>query len=225
VSLPLRILAEFLGTAVLVMAVVGSGLLGESLSDDLGVVILINQVATVLVLGVLVALLMPISGAHINPAVTVVMALRKEVSLGDSVAYLLAQVIGGLVGAIGAHAMFDQPPIQWGAHERLTTGTFLGEVIATAGLVALILTAIYQHRTHLLPLLVPAWIGTAFFFTSSTSFANPAVTLGRMITDSFTGIAPSSVLGFVFAQLVGALLAVALIVPFRIAYQRAQEVS
>lgn len=225
VKRPVRLIAEFLGTTVLVMAVIGSGLLGERLSNDLGVVILINQVATVLVLGVLVAVLMPISGAHINPVVSVVMALRRELSVAEAAMFILAQAAGGVLGAIGAHAMFDQALIQQGATERLSPGTFLGEVLATAGLIAIILAAIQQQRTRLLPMLVPAWIGAAFFFTSSTSFANPAVTLGRMFTDSFTGIAGVSVPGFVLAQLLGGLVALLLSIPFRPTRPLQKEVS
>ncbi|MDR9396930.1 MIP/aquaporin family protein [Pontimonas sp.] len=220
---PLRLLAEFLGTAVLVMAVVGSGLLGQALSADLGVVILINQLATVMILGVLVALLMPVSGAHINPAVTLVMAIRREISPGLAVGYVLVQLAGGVFGTVVAHVMFERQVLEFSTNDRLSLGTFVGEVVATAGLLALILTAVYQQRSHLLPLLVPAWIGAAFFFTSSTSFANPAVALGRMFTDSFSGIAPGSVTGFIGAQVVGALLAIVLVLPFAQAHKK--EVS
>jgi glycerol uptake facilitator-like aquaporin len=220
---PLRLLAEFLGTAVLVMAVVGSGLLGQALSADLGVVILINQLATVMILGVLVGLLMPVSGAHINPAVTLVMVIRREISLGLGVGYVLVQLAGGVFGTVVAHVMFERQVLEFSTNDRLSLGTFVGEVVATAGLLALILTAVYQQRSHLLPLLVPAWIGAAFFFTSSTSFANPAVALGRMFTDSFTGIAPGSVTGFIGAQVLGALLAIVLVLPFSQAHNK--EVS
>lgn len=220
---PLRLLAEFLGTAVLVMAVVGSGLLGQALSADLGVVILINQLATVMILGVLVALLMPVSGAHINPAVTLVMVIRREISPGLGVGYVLVQLAGGVFGTVVAHVMFERQVLEFSTNDRLSLGTFVGEVVATAGLLALILTAVYQQRSHLLPLLVPAWIGAAFFFTSSTSFANPAVALGRMFTDSFSGIAPGSVSGFIGGQVLGALLAIVLVLPFAQAHNK--EVS
>lgn len=206
-----RLVAEFSGTAVLVMAVVGSGILGQSLSQDLGVVILINQVATVLVLSVLIAVLLPISGAHINPAVTAVMMLRRELGVGSGLAYILVQLLGGIGGTFTAHLMFEQPVLQVSTNDRLGVGTFVGEVIATAGLLIIILVASSRGQTSRLPLMVPAWIGAAFFFTSSTSFANPAVTLGRSFTDSFTGIAPGSTPGFIAAQLVGALLAIAIV--------------
>jgi glycerol uptake facilitator-like aquaporin len=205
-SLPRRLFAEFLGTAALVMVVIGSGLMGQRLSADLGVVILINQISTVLGLAVLVALLIPVSGALINPAVTLVTTLRRELSASEGLGYGVVQHAGGLAGAVGAQAMFDLPLVEFSDNQRLTTGSFLGEVISTAGLIAVILTAIAQSKAGWLPLLVPAWIGAGFFATSSTSFANPAVTVGRMFTDSFTGIAVESVLGFIAAQVLGALL-------------------
>ena len=213
--LVLRLVAEFLGTAALVAAVVGSGIMGESLTSDTGVVLIINQVATVLALAVLVALLLPLSGAHINPAVTLVMALTHRISPGAAVGYVAVQLAGGVLGTVIAHAMFDRPLLELSTNDRLGPGTFIGEVVATAGLLAVIVTALYQEKTHWLPWLVPAWIGAAFFFTSSTSFANPAVTLGRVFTDSFTGIAPGSLFGFVTAQIVGAILALVIVLPFQ----------
>jgi len=228
-SLPRRLFAEFLGTAALVMVVIGSGLMGQSLSGDLGVVILINQISTVLGLGVLVALLIPVSGAHINPAVTLIMTLRRELSAGEGLSYGVVQLAGGVAGAVGAQAMFDLPLVEFSDNQRLTTGVFVGEVVSTAGLIAVILTALAQSKATWLPLLVPAWIGAGFFATSSTSFANPAVTVGRMFTDSFTGIAVESVLGFIAAQVLGALLGwllVALFYPTRVAPEpRGDEVS
>lgn len=213
--LVLRLVAEFLGTAALVAAVVGSGIMGESLTSDTGVVLIINQVATVLALAVLVALLLPLSGAHINPAVTLVMALTHRISPGAAVGYVAVQLAGGVLGTVIAHAMFDRPLLELSTNDRLGPGTFIGEVVATAGLLAVIVTALYQEKTHWLPWLVPAWIGAAFFYTSSTSFANPAVTLGRVFTDSFTGIAPGSLFGFVTAQIVGAILALVIVLPFQ----------
>lgn len=218
--LTLRLCAEFLGTAALVAAVVGSGIMGQSLSSDAGVVLVINQLATVLALAVLVALLLPLSGAHINPAVTVVLALTRRISAGDALGYVLVQLAGGVLGTLVAHLMFDRPLLELSNNDRMGPGTFVGELVATAGLLAVILTALYQEKTAWLPWLVPAWIGTAFFFTSSTSFANPAVTLGRVFTDSFTGIAPASLLGFVAAQLVGALIALVVVNPFQRAFMK-----
>lgn len=219
-QLVLRLVAEFLGTAALVAAVVGSGIMGESLTSDTGVVLIINQVATVLALAVLVALLLPLSGAHINPAVTLVMALTHRISPGAAVGYVAVQLAGGVLGTVIAHAMFDRPLLELSTNDRLGPGTFIGEVVATAGLLAVIVTALYQEKTHWLPWLVPAWIGAAFFFTSSTSFANPAVTLGRVFTDSFTGIAPGSLFGFVTAQIVGAILALVIVLPFQKAFTK-----
>ena len=218
-----RLSAEFFGTAALVAAVVGSGIMGETLTSDSGVVLVINQLATVLVLAVLVALLLPLSGAHINPAVTLVMALTRRISTGAAFGYVAVQLAGGVLGTVIAHAMFDRALLELSSNNRIGTGTFVGEVVATAGLVAVILTALYQEKTHWLPLLVPAWIGTAFFFTSSTSFANPAVTLGRVFTDSFTGIAPESLVGFVGAQLVGAVLALVVVLPFQRAFTKESQ--
>ncbi len=218
-----RLSAEFVGTAALLAAVVGSGLMGESLTSDTGIVLVINQLATVLALAVLVALLLPLSGAHINPAVTLVMALTRRISTGAALGYVAVQLVGGVLGTVIAHAMFDRTLLELSSNNRIGTGTFVGEVVATAGLVAVILTALYQEKTHWLPWLVPAWIGTAFFFTSSTSFANPAVTLGRVFTDSFTGIAPESLVGFVGAQLVGALLALVVVLPFQRAFTKESQ--
>jgi len=223
VPLVFRLSAEFFGTAALVAAVVGSGIMGETLTSDSGVVLVINQLATVLVLAVLVALLLPLSGAHINPAVTLVMALTRRMSPGTAVGYVAVQLAGGVLGTVIAHAMFDRALLELSSNNRIGTGTFVGEVVATAGLVAVILTALYQEKTHWLPWLVPAWIGTAFFFTSSTSFANPAVTLGRVFTDSFTGIAPESLVGFVGAQLVGTVLALVVVLPFQRAFTKESQ--
>jgi len=223
VPLVFRLSAEFVGTGALVAAVVGSGLMGESLTSDTGIVLVINQLATVLALAVLVALLLPLSGAHVNPAVTLVMALTRRISTGAAFGYVTVQLVGAVLGTVIAHAMFDRTLLELSSNNRIGTGTFVGEVMATAGLVAVILTALYQEKTHWLPWLVPAWIGTAFFFTSSTSFANPAVTLGRVFTDSFTGIAPESLLGFVGAQLVGALLALVVVLPFRRAFTKESQ--
>ena len=211
----LRLLAEFLGTAVLVAAVVGSGLMGQSLTSDLAVILIMNQIATILVLAVLVALLLPVSGAQINPAVTLALVATRQMPLGLGVGYLVVQLAGGVLGTLTAHAMFERTLLESSTHDRLGEGTFVAEIVATAGLVAVVLTALYQQRQEWLPWLVPAWIGTAFFFTSSTSFANPAVTLGRVFTDSFTGISLESLPGFVSAQLLGALVAVILVAPFR----------
>ena len=205
--------AELIGTALLVAAVIGSGIMAEAVTSDVGLRLLLNQLSTILGLGVLIAALMPVSGAHINPVVTFALFLRRAVSGADAVMYVLAQLLGSLGGVVLAHVMFGEVPISISGQDRLTTGTFVGEVVATAGLVAVIILLAHRGHEAAIPLAVPAWIGSAFFFTSSTAFANPAVTLGRMWTDSFTGIAPLSGLGFIGAQLVGMALALALVTP------------
>jgi glycerol uptake facilitator-like aquaporin len=203
--------AELIGTALLVAAVIGSGIMAEAVTSDVGLRLLLNQLSTILGLGVLIAALMPVSGAHINPVVTFALFLRRALSGADAVMYVLAQLLGSLGGVVLAHVMFGEVLISISDQDRLTTGTFVGEVIATAGLVAVIILLAHRGQESVIPLAVPAWIGSAFFFTSSTAFANPAVTLGRMWTDSFTGIAPLSGLGFIGAQLVGMALALALV--------------
>jgi arsenate reductase len=199
-----RVLAEFLGTMILVAAVVGSGIMATTLSDDVGVQLLMNMLATVLVLGLLIWTLGPISGAHFNPAVTGVALARREMAVGEGVAYIPAQVLGAITGAILANLMFDLPAVEMSTTERTGGNLLLGEVVATAGLLWIIGALTRTGNGRLGPVLVPAWIGAAYFFTSSTSFANPAVTIGRMFTDTFAGKAPSSVLPFVAAQLGGA---------------------
>jgi glycerol uptake facilitator-like aquaporin len=203
--------AEFIGATLLVAAVIGSGIMAEAVTSDVGLRLLLNQLSTILGLGVLIAVLMPVSGAHINPVVTLALFLRRALSGADAVMYVLAQLLGSLGGVVLAHVMFGEVLISISDQDRLTTGTFVGEVIATAGLVAVIILLAHRGQESVIPLAVPAWIGSAFFFTSSTAFANPAVTLGRMWTDSFTGIAPLSGLGFIGAQLVGMALALALV--------------
>ncbi len=205
--------AELIGTALLVAAVIGSGIMTEAVSSDVGLRLLLNQLSTILGLAVLIAALLPVSGAHINPVVTFALFLRRTLSGADAVMYVLAQLLGSLGGVVLAHVMFGEVLISISGHDRLTTGTFVGEVVATAGLVAVIILLAHRGQESVIPLVVPAWIGSAFFFTSSTAFANPAVTLGRMWTDSFTGIAPLSGLGFIGAQLVGMALALALVTP------------
>ena len=219
-TLRVRLLAEFLGTALLVAVVVGSGVMVDNLTSDGAVALLLNQFATILALGVLVALLLPISGAQINPAVTLTMIIRRTMTLAEGLGYIAVQILGGVLGTIAAHAMFDRALIEVSTNERITPGTFLGEMVATTGLIALILTAIYRRKTSWLPLFVPAWIGAGYFFTSSTSFANPAVTIGRMFTESFSGIATTSAPWFIAAQLVGVLIALVLVAPFERAYRK-----
>ncbi|HEY7858974.1 MAG TPA: MIP/aquaporin family protein [Candidatus Nanopelagicales bacterium] len=201
-----RLVAELLGTGVLVAAVVGSGIMASRLTTDVGLQLLINALATVAALGVMIATLGPISGAHFNPAVTLIAAIRREVSPGEASLYVAAQFAGGLAGVAVANLMFGLPAWQASTHHRAGSGLLLGEAVATAGLLLVIGVLTRTGRGRLGALAVPAWIGAAYFFTASTSFANPAVTLARSLTNTFTGIAPADVMPFVAAQLVGAAL-------------------
>jgi glycerol uptake facilitator-like aquaporin len=200
------VLAEFVGTAVLVMTVVGSGIAAQRLTDDAGVQLLINALATVATLGVLIAVLLPISGAHLNPVVTLVLVIRHELRPTLGMPYVVAQLIGGAAGTLLAHGMYEHSVVSTYDGDRGSLGTCLGELIATAGLVLVVLLA----QRAALAWAIPAWIGAAYFFTSSTSFANPAVTVARALTDSFAGIRWIDVPGFVMAQVVGGLLAIVL---------------
>ena len=199
-----RLAAEALGAGLLVAAVIGSGIMATNLTSDVALALLINAVSTIAALGVLIWTLGPTSGAHFNPAVTLVAAIRREVATGEAAAYLVAQGLGGVLGAGLANAMFGLPAWHLSTTARTGPDLLLGEVVATAGLVWVIGALTRTGRGHLGPVLVPVWIGAAYFFTSSTSFANPAVTFGRMFSDTFTGIEPGSVLPFMGAQLIGA---------------------
>lgn len=199
-----RLAAEFIGTGLLVAIVVGSGIMGTNLTDNLALVLLINALATVAGLGVLIWTLGPISGAHFNPCVTAVATLEREMKPAEGAGYVGAQVAGALGGVALANVMFGLPGWEPSTNVRSGWGIWLGEVVATAGLLWIIGALTRTGRGHLGPILVAAWIGSAYFFTSSTSFANPAVTIGRSLTDTFSGIAPSSVLLFVVFQLIGA---------------------
>jgi glycerol uptake facilitator-like aquaporin len=204
-------LAEFAGTTLLVCVVVGSGIMGVNLSHDVGVSLIINALSTIMALALLILVLGPISGAHLNPAVTFVHILRRSLPAGEAVAFVVAQITGAIVGAMLANLMFDLPLIQISTHERVSTGLLVGEVVATAGLIAVIGILSARNQERLIPVAVAAWIGSAYFFTSSTSFANPAVTIGRVFSDTFAGISPASVLPYIAAQLVGALFGIAVV--------------
>lgn len=201
-----RLFAEFVGTATLVATVVGSGIMATNLSTDVGVQLLINTIATVFVLYILITLFAPISGAHLNPLVSGIAYFRKDLSLSHAISYVSAQILGGSLGAVLANLMFQHPAIEPSQHLRNGGHLLLGEVIASAGLILIIFLAIKQGIDKKIPRLVAAWIGAAYFFTSSTSFANPAVTIARSLTDSFSGIKLSSVPAFIAAQIVGAIL-------------------
>lgn len=212
-----KLTAEFLGTLLLSWVVIGSGIMGSKLTDDLAVVLLINALSTILALGLLIFFLGPISGAHFNPAVSLVQLLRREISPTTFVLYSLSQVLGAISGAALANASFERAVIEFSSQGRAGWGLYLAEVAATAGLIAIIVMLLERGRQDLIPIGVAAWIGSAYFFTSSTSFANPALTIGRSFTDSFAGIAPGSIGAFVAAQLAGALLGLAVARFFRTA--------
>ncbi|MDH6115231.1 glycerol uptake facilitator-like aquaporin [Kitasatospora sp. MAP12-15] len=211
-----RAAVEFLGTGALVAVVVGSGIQAAKLSQDVGVQLLANSLATVFGLGVLIALLGPVSGAHFNPAVTLAAWWTgrrggEGVRPREVAAYVPAQIAGAIGGSVLADAMFAEPLVRFSTHDRSAPHLWLGEVVATAGLVLLILGLGRTGRAPFAPAAVACYIGAAYWFTSSTSFANPAVTIGRAFTDTFAGIAPASVLPFIGAQLIGAAVAVALV--------------
>ncbi|MEJ7633773.1 MIP/aquaporin family protein [Aeromicrobium sp.] len=210
-----RLLAEFLGSALLVTVVVGSGIAAAQLSpDDTGIQLLENSTATVLGLAILILMLGPVSGAHFNPVVTIADWFLSRgdpqgFSAGHIAPYLVAQTAGAVGGSLLANAMFDVGTT-FSDHQRASSGHLLGEVVATAGLVLLIFSLVRTDRTVVVAPAVGAYIGAAYWFTSSTSFANPAVSIGRMFSDTFAGIAPSSVPAFVVAQVVGAAIGVGL---------------
>jgi glycerol uptake facilitator-like aquaporin len=200
-SLTQKIFAEFLGTLLLLCTVIGSGIMAERLADgNVAVALLGNTLATVFILFVLIETLGGISGAHFNPLVSVVMLWRK--SKLQLACYVLAQMAGAVAGAWLAHAMFDLAILQTSSHIRTGTGQWIAEGVATAGLIFVILRSDYAHAKA--SGLVAAYIGAAYWFTASTSFANPVAVLGRMLTDSFAGIAPQNALGFVLAEVAGA---------------------
>jgi glycerol uptake facilitator-like aquaporin len=208
-ALPRRLLAEFVGTLLLLATVVGSGVMGMDLSDgNKGIALLANAGATSAMLYVLIALLGPVSGAHMNPAVSLVARLRGELATPELAGYMLVQVAGAVGGVVLAHLMFGLDVVQPGDHIRAGASQWLSEGVATAGLVLTILVGV-QRRPAAVPVLVAAYIFAAYWFTASTSFANPAVTLARSMTRTFAGIRPGDVPGFVLAQLAGALLGLA----------------
>ena len=204
-----RLAAEALGTFFLLAAIVGSGIMGEQLAGgNLAVVLIGNTLSTAAALIILIMLFAPVSGAHFNPAVTLAFLLRREISPGAAGIYVATQIASGITGVLAVHAMFDRPLVQFSQQARYGTGQWLGEGIATFGLVMTILGAI-RWRPSTVPYAVGLYIAAAMWFTSSTSFANPAVTIARVLTDSFSGIAPDSALPFIAAQLLGAALATA----------------
>ncbi|MDP9402956.1 MAG: aquaporin family protein [Actinomycetota bacterium] len=203
-----RTFAEALGTALLTLAVVGSGIAAQRLSpDDAGLQLLENAAATAAGLVAIILALGPVSGAHLNPVVTLAARVFGSLDTRQAASYVGAQVVGGALGAVVANVMFSLPAIELSTHSRSSGALWSSEVVATFGLLLVILAVVRSGRSSVAPLAVGAYIGGAYFFTSSTSFANPAVTLARSLSNSFAGIAPSSVPAFVLAQLVGAALA------------------
>ena len=205
-----RLFSEFLGTLTLVAIVVGSGIMATNLSPDIGVQLLINAISTVFGLAVLIQILCPISGANFNPVVTMVDLIQKRTNFLTFIQYVIAQTAGAITGAILANAMFSHPLIEISTKARSGGNQYLGEIVATAGLILIINLMIHQEKMNLIPVIVASWIGSAYFFTSSTSFANPAVTIGRIFSDSCAGIAPGCVTKFIAAQILGALIGLGL---------------
>jgi glycerol uptake facilitator-like aquaporin len=213
-----RLVAEALGTGLLVVAVIGSGIMASRLSpNDVGLQLLENAAATAGALIGLILMFGAVSGAHFNPVVTLVDRLFGSLSTRDGVCYVGAQVVGGCIGAVVANLMFELPAVEWSTNSRSSGGLWLSEIVATVGLLLVIHGCVRTGRASAVPFAVGVWIAGAYFFTSSTSFANPAVTIARMLSDTFAGIKPSSAPMFIVMQLVGALLAFALI---RVLYPR-----
>jgi glycerol uptake facilitator-like aquaporin len=203
------VLAEFVGSLLLTAAVVGSGIMGERLAaGNLAVVLLANTAATVAVLGALIAMFGPVSGAHFNPVITLVALFGRQIGASRSVAFVAAQIAGSCAGAALANAMFELPLIQASTHVRGGSAQWLSEFVATAGLVLIAFTSPSGKEAAWR---VPAWIAGAYWFTASTSFANPAISIGRSLSDTFAGIRPADVPGFVLAQLAGGLAGALLI--------------
>ncbi|MGX5848525.1 aquaporin [Mesorhizobium sp. PL10] len=207
-SVPRRVAAEALGTAFLVATVVGSGIMAETLTADKAVALLGNTLPTGAILVVLITILGPISGAHFNPAVTLVFTVWRQLPMRSAGLYIVAQTLGGIAGTMTAHAMFGQSLVQASTHIRTGAAQWLSEGIAAFGLVAVILAGLRFERSAI-PWLVGLYITAAYWFTASTSFANPAVAVARSLTNSFSGIRPADLPGFILAEIAGALIAAA----------------
>ena len=201
----IKLISETIGTLFLLLIVVGSGIMGENLTENKGVVLLANSIATAFGLIVLIWTFGPYSGAHFNPAVSFVMMLLGKLTKQDMFFYVLCQLIGGVLGVIFANMIFDLDIISISENKRLTSGIFISEIIATFGLLITILL-VGKQRAEMVAPAVGLYIGAAYWFTSSTSFSNPAVTIARTLSNTFTGIIPSDVIPFIFAQLIGTLI-------------------
>ncbi|MCK1310428.1 MULTISPECIES: MIP/aquaporin family protein [unclassified Bradyrhizobium] len=208
-DLPRRLAAEALGTGILVATVVGSGIMAETLTKDVALALLCNTLRTGAILVVLITVLGPISGAHFNPAVTLVFTGKRELPVNDAALYVVAQVAGGIAGTMAAHLMFGLPLIDLSAKMRTGGPQWFAEAVAAFGLIATILAGIRFQRTAV-PWLVGLYITAAYWFTASTSFANPAVAIARSLTNTFSGIRPADLPGFILAELCGALAAMLL---------------
>ena len=207
-DLPRRLAAEALGTALLVATVVGSGIMAETLTKDVALALLGNTIPTGAMLVVLISILGPISGAHFNPAVSLIFAINGDLARRDVLPYMAVQILGGVAGTIIAHLMFALPIVTWSEHARTGGPQWFAEIIATFGLVATIVGGV-RFAQNSVPWLVGLYITAAYWFTASTSFANPAVAIARAFTNSFSGIRPADLPGFIVAQLFGALCGLA----------------
>ncbi len=217
-----KLAAEFVGTAFLLAAIVGSGIMAENLTDDVGLQLFQNAFATAGVLTALILALGPASGAHFNPAVTVADRIFGGIDTPTAVGYIIAQITGGIIGVIGANIMFDLTAIDWSTKDRSAGHLVFAEAVATIGLLLVIFGVVRSGRASVAAFAVGAYIAGAYYFTSSTSFANPAVTIARTFSDTFAGIDPASAPGFIAAEVVGTLVAVGVI---RAIYPRIGEVA
>ena len=203
-----RLAAEALGACLLVATVVGSGIMADRLTDDVALALLGNTIPTGAILVVLITILGPVSGAHFNPAVTLAFAIRGDIAAASAAAYVAAQIAGGVAGSLAAHAMFELPLVQFSLTARTGAGQWFAEIVAAFGLVFTILAGL-RFRADAVPWLVGLYITAAYWFTASTSFANPAVAIARAFSDTFAGIRPVDLPGFILAELAGAVLAAA----------------
>jgi len=203
-----KLTAEFLGSLLLAASVVGSGIMATTLTQDIAIQLFVNTITTVFMLFVIITLFSSISGAHFNPLVTIVELFYKRVTFQEAALFIVVQVMGTSAGVMIANLMFDKPAIEQSTFTRSGSYLFLAEVVATAGLILSILLLVHQNKGSMSAVVVPAWIGAAYVFTSSTSFANPAITFARSLSESFAGISIKSVPMFIVAQCLGAVLGV-----------------